>query len=127
MKMSEKTVKKFMSSVAFAQTALREHIAPPSVGSVKTRIRHASRKLKWSDSRTRECWYGRERVRISADELREIEETTGLRYGRQELKEIDAYIARAEALLANQDEDFGRPFLAAMRAFFGALAGPGAE
>ena len=125
--MSEKMVKKFMSSVAFTQHALREHIAPASIGSMKARIRHASRKLGWSDSRTRECWYGRDRVRISADELTKIEETTGLRYGRQELKEIDAYIARASALLEGQDSDFHRPFIAAMRAFFGALDRTGTE
>jgi hypothetical protein len=116
-----------MSAVEFTQYALRNHVAPPSLGSVKTRIRHASRRLGWNASRTRDCWYAYPRVSINADELRKLEETTGLHYGRQELKEIDAYIARAEALLAGQDEAFHRPFIAAMRAFFGALDRTGTE
>lgn len=113
--MSDKTVKKFMSSVAFAQHALRDHIAPPSIGSIKARIRHASRRLGWSDSRTRECWYGRDRVRVSADELRKIEETTGLHYGRQELRTNDDLIAKAEALMVGHEADFYSAFLAALR------------
>lgn len=114
--MSDKVVKKIMSSVEFTQNALRNHIAPAGVGSVKARLRHASRKLGWSASRTRECWYGRERVRISADEIKKIEETTGLRYGREELRTIDELINRADALLHGTDADFYRPFLDAMRA-----------
>lgn len=114
--MSDKLVRKFMSSVEFTQYALRNHIAPPSIGSIKARIRHASRKLGWSDSRTRECWYARERVRISADEITTIEEKTGLRYGREELRSIEELIGRADAILAHTDEDFHRPFLAALRA-----------
>lgn len=120
--MSDNQVEKSeMSSVEFAQYALRSHVAPPAVGSVKSRLRHASRRLGWTHNRVRDAWYADPRISISADEIRKIEELTGLRHGRQELKQIDAYIAHAEALLEGQDSDFHRPFVAAMRAFFGAL------
>ena len=116
-----------MSSVEFVQDALRERVAPPSIGSVKARIRHASRRLGRSPSRTKDAWYADPRISISADELRVIEETTGLRYGRQELNEIDSYIARADALMDGPDADFYRPFVAAFRAFHRALVRPGTE
>lgn len=114
--MSDNQVRKFMSSVEFTQYALRNYIAPANVGSVKARLRHASRRLGWSPSRTRECWYARDRVRVSADEIRKIEEQTGLRYGLEELRTIDELINRADALMDGADADFYRPFLAAMRA-----------
>lgn len=105
-----------MSSVEFTQYALRNHIAPPSAGSVKARLRLASRRLGWTHNRVRDAWYADDRIRISADELRAIEEQTGLRYGREELRTIDELINRADALLDGPDADFYRPFLAAMRA-----------
>ena len=110
-----------MSCAEFVQYALRERVAPPSLGNTKARIRHASRRLGWTYSRTKTAWYADHRLLLKATDLHQIEQTTGLRYGRQELKEIDAYIARAEALLVGSDEDFHRPFVAAIRAFFGAL------
>lgn len=113
-----------MSCVEFTQHALRNQIAPPSIGSVKARIRHAARRLGWSHSRAKDCWYADPRISISADELRAVEEHSGLRYGRKELKEIDALIARSTALLHGQDEDFTSAFIAALRAFHGALVGP---
>lgn len=88
-----------MSTVDFCQLALRERIAPRTVGSVKTRIHSAARKLGWSSSRTKDVWYADPRVSISAEELREIEETSGIRYGREEARELDAAIGRATALL----------------------------
>lgn len=122
--MSEKSSENSeMSSVEFVSYSLRNHVAPPGIGSVKARIRHASRKLSWTASRTKDAWYADDRICISADELRKIEETTGLRYGREELKEIDAYIARADALLDGPNADFYGPFVAAMGAFYRALAG----
>jgi hypothetical protein len=122
-KVSEKSE---MSSVEFCQRALREHVAPPQIGSVKTRLRHAARRLNWSANRVKDAWYADPRISPSADEIRDLETLTGLRYGRQELREVDAYIARAEILLGNTDADFHGPFIAAMRAFFGALDRPGA-
>jgi hypothetical protein len=115
--MSEHRVEKSeMSSVEFVQHALRDHVAPPSIGSVKARMRHASRQLGWSASRVKDAWYADPRISVGADEIRKIEETTGLRYGREELRSIEELIGRADALLAHTDEDFHRPFLAALRA-----------
>lgn len=105
-----------MSSVEFTQYALRNHIAPASLGSVKARLRHAARRLGWSHNRVRDAWYADHRISISADEIRKIEEKTGLRYGREELRTIEELIGRADAILAHTDEDFHRPFLAALRA-----------
>lgn len=113
-----------MSSVEFVQYALQHHVAPPRQGPVKARLRSASRKLGWAYSRVRDAWYADPRIRISADELRTVEQLTGLRYGRQELKEIDAYIARSTALLEGQDEDFNSAFADALRAFYRALHRP---
>ena len=82
--MSEKRSEKSeMSSVEFAQCALRERVSPPSVGSVKARLRHAARSLGWSQNRVKDIWYADPRISISADEIRKIEETTGLHYGRE--------------------------------------------
>lgn len=127
--MSEKSSEKSnMSSVEFVQDTLRNRVAPPGVGvNVSDRIRTAARRLGWSYSRTRDAWYADPRISINADEMRAIEEHAGVRYGRREVKEIDAYIARASALLEGPDPDFHRPFIAALRAFFGAVAGPGTE
>src|SRR5690606_20312953 len=87
--MSEKASEKSkMSSVEFVQTALRDHIAPPSTGSVKARLRLAARALGWSQNRVKDAWYADPRISISADEIRKVEEISGLRYGRQELQEI---------------------------------------
>lgn len=105
-----------MSSVEFTQYALRNHVAPASLGSVKARLRHAARRLGWSHNRVRDAWYADRRISISADEIRTIEEKTGLRYGREELRTLEELIGRADAILAHADEDFHRPFLAALRA-----------
>jgi hypothetical protein len=116
-----------MSSVEFCQRALREHVAPPSVGSVKARIRFAVRRLAWSENRVKDTWYADPRISMSADEVREVEQLTGLRYARAELSEIESYIARADALLAGPDADFYRPFVDAFRAFYRALASTRAQ
>jgi hypothetical protein len=129
--MSEKLSEKSkMSSVEFAQFALRERIAPKSYGSVKERLRYARVVLNrrgWSANRVRDAWYADPRISPNADEIRDLEEITGLRYGREELKELDRYIARADALLAGPDSDFHRPFIDAFRSFYRALAGTRTE
>jgi hypothetical protein len=120
--MSEKASEKSnMSRVEFAQYALRNHIAPASAGSVKARLRLATRRLGWSANRIRDAWYADPRISLSADEIRKIEEQTGLRYGREELRTNQDLIDTATALLDGMDADFHRPFLAAMRAFIGAV------
>lgn len=110
-----------MSVVEFTSSTLRSQISPPSMGSVKARIRHAARKLGWSYSRTKDAWYADPRISISAIELRAIEETAGVRYGREQIKEVDRLIAKSTALLQGQDEDFTSAFIVALRAFYGAL------
>lgn len=121
--MSEKQLEKSeMSSVDFASTALQRYVAPQASGqNIKDRIRIASRRLGWSFSRTKDVWYADPRVSISVDEMREIEEAAGIKYGRAEVRTIDDLIAKADALLDGQDADFHRPFVVAFRAFIGAL------
>lgn len=53
-----------MSSVEFVQFALRDRVAPPVLGQVKARIRHAARKLRWSASRTKDAWYADPRITV---------------------------------------------------------------
>lgn len=108
-----------MSELTWASERLQNDIAP--TGSVKDRVRHAARTLGWKYSRTRTIWYADERASIKPRELRRIEEVTGVEYGRQERREVDAIIAKADALLMGNDPDFHGPFAAAVRAFFGAL------
>lgn len=105
-----------MSSVEFTQFALRNYVAPPQIGPVKARLRHATRKLGWTPNRVKDAWYADPRISIDADELRKIEETTGLRYGREELRSLDELINRADALLDGPEADFFRPFVDAFRA-----------
>lgn len=118
-----RTEKSNMSSVEFAQYAIRNHIAPASAGSVKARLRLAARRLGWTHNRIRDAWYADPRISISADEIRKIEEQTGLRYGREELRTNQDLIDTATALLVGVDPDFHGPVVAALRAFAGALAG----
>ena len=115
--MSEKQVEKSeMSSVEFAQYALRNHVAPPSLGSVKVRLRQAARRLGWTANRVKDAWYADPRISIGADEIKKLEEITGLRYGREELRSINELINRADALLDGPEADFFRPFVDAVRA-----------
>lgn len=118
--MSENQLEKYeMCSVEFCQSALRDSIAPPSLGSVKARITKAARRLRWSVNRTKSVWYADPRISISADEMRQVEEATGIEYGRHELRTNEDLIAKAEALLQGADPDFYRSFLVAMVAFAG--------
>lgn len=103
-----------MSSVEFCQSALRERIAPPSVGSVKQRIVHAARKTGWSQSRVRDLWYADPRVSIKAEQLIKIEALSGLDFARQEVRAHDAAIDRATALLGGQDAHLIRTLVAAV-------------
>jgi hypothetical protein len=121
-KMSENRLEKSeMSSVEFASTALKRHIAPKgSAESVKERIRLAARRLGWSFSRTKDVWYADPRVSIDADELRVIEERAGITYGRAESREIDELIRKADLLLAGPEADFFRPLVDAFRQMVGA-------
>lgn len=106
---------KMSTSVEFVQSALRGRVAPPSVGSIKARIRYASRQMGWSANRTKDAWYADPRISISADELRDIERKTGLRYAQEELRTNEDLIARASALLVGHEADFYSAFFTALR------------
>jgi hypothetical protein len=109
-----------MSELAWASYQLRERVAPR--GSIKERIRSAARSLGWKYSRTKAVWYADERIALKAKEMRRIEELTGVTYGRQELRSVEALIARADTLAASEaDEGVYSAFAAAFRAFIGAL------
>jgi hypothetical protein len=112
-----------MSELTWASDMLRTRVAPANSDQyVETRIRNAAKAIGWSFSRTRDIWYKDDRVAVRPRELRQIEEYTGLRYGRQELSELDILIARADALLVgNQDKNFYRSFADGLRALAGAL------
>ena len=119
-----------MSAVEFVQFGLQQRIAPPSIGSVKARVRHASNVLalrRWSRNRVKDAWYADPRISINADEIRDIEALTGLQYGRAEVRDLDELIRKADALLDGQDTEFVRPFVDAMRSFFRSVAGTGAS
>lgn len=111
-----------MSELAFASSALRKRIAPPGrAPSVGERIRAAALDLRWTFSRTKDVWYADPRVSLKPRELRDVEETAGVRYGREELRTIDQLIANADALLDGQEADFYRPFVTAFRTMAGAF------
>ncbi|PSS62474.1 hypothetical protein C6558_20975 [Ensifer sp. NM-2] len=116
-----------MSTVEFCQSALKERIAPPSLGSVKRRITLAAREMGWSISRTKDVWYADPRVSIDGDELRAIEDKAGIEYGREEAREISELIDRADALLARSETDQNRTLVAAFRALIGVLDRAGTE
>ncbi|MCY1227193.1 hypothetical protein D9M72_394550 [compost metagenome] len=96
--------KRKMSVAVFCQGALRDEIAPRSLGSVQTRIAIAARELRWSYTRTKDVWYADPKISIRGDELSRIEAVSGLLFqARQEVRKNDDAIARAEALLGSQD------------------------
>lgn len=123
--MSEyRSEKSEMSTVDFCQKALREEIAPPSIGSVLARIRYASRRLGWSYTRTKDAWYADPRMSIKPEELFRIEAVSGLTYARQEVRKHDAAIERANALLDGQDPNLVRTVVAAVFAALGISHSP---
>jgi hypothetical protein len=123
-KMFKKTREKSkMSELAFVSCQMREIIAPK--GSVKERIRTAARRLRWSHTRTMSLWYADPRASVKPSELREVEQLSGIRYAQDELRTVNEMLARADALLDGPNADFHRPFVAAFRAFIGALDRPG--
>lgn len=122
---------KMSTTAEFAQFSLRNHIAPRAMGSVKLRLRHAAAVLtrrNWTPNRVRDLWYRDERASAPRwNEIKDLEELTGLRCGREELREVDNLIQRADGLLHGADADFYRPFIAALRALMGAPDRSGTE
>jgi hypothetical protein len=114
-----------MSVGVFTAETLKTHIAPRNSGAnVKDRIRVAARKLGWSYTRTKDAWYGDPRISISGEELRDIEEISGVTYARAEIRTNDQLIANAEVLLMGTDPDFHSAFTAGLRSFIGAFYRP---
>lgn len=117
---SEKTE---MSAVEFASRAMKRVIAPAgSAQSVKERVQLAARRLGWPISRTKDIWYADPRTRLDADELRHVEQLTGLKYGTDEVAALEDLVARADALLASQGKNCGRPLSGALWGLLGSLA-----
>ena len=117
-----------MCELAWASEMLQERIAPPgSASNKKGRIGVAASELGWRYSRVKDVWYRDERVSLKPKELREIEEVSGVEYGRKELREVDQIISRADALLEGHDPDFYGAFVAGLRAFFSALDRTGTQ
>lgn len=111
-----------MSELVWSSQMMRERIAPPGCAPSKgERIREAARLLRWKYSRAFSVWYADERVSLKPRELRQIEELTGIRYGKQEVAETDALIARATAFLERPNPRVHRSFFAALRTFVGSL------
>jgi hypothetical protein len=107
-----------MSELAFASKMLRERVSPPGRAQfVETRIRAAARDLRWNFSRAKDVWYADPRVSLKPCELRKVEELSGVKYGREEINEIDALISKANSLSVAGDTDFASAFVAAVRAF----------
>jgi len=110
-----------MTGVHQASEILQKRIAPVGLcQSVAERIRHASRKLGWSYSRTKEIWYRNARA-IQYEEMLKAKEVAGLADGKQELKEIDTLITTADQLLDRRNPVVRRALRAGFRAFLGAL------
>jgi hypothetical protein len=127
--MSENTSEKSeMSELVWASQMMRERIAPPGTGASKgERLRAAARLLRWKFSRAKDVWYADDRVSLKPQELRKIEEITGVKYGRKEVDKLDQLISRADALLESPNEDFYRPFIDAFRQALRAVARTGTE
>ena len=125
--MSEKASEKSeMSELDFASEMMRTRIAPAgSAGSKGERLRNAALALRWKYSRARNVWYADARVSIKPRELRQIEEMTGVKYGQQEVNEVDQLIARADELLGSQGEGFRSALVAALRQAISAVDRPG--
>jgi len=105
-----------MSELAWSSHILRNHIAPVAEGkNIGSRIRDCAIALRWKISRVNSVWYEDERTSIKPKELREIEHLSGLKYGQEEVSELDALITRADTLLNGTDADFHSAFFDAVR------------
>jgi hypothetical protein len=116
-----------MNRAEFCQDILQRKIAPIAAGNVAERIRLCAQRLGWSISRTRDVWYADYRVRIRPEEIEKIEQIAGVRYERSEASKVKGAISRADAFLADEDENFHRAFDAAMRTFISVFHRPRAE
>lgn len=99
-----------MSSVAEASALLRRVAGPREAGdSVKLLIRRASKRLKWSFTRTKDVWY-RDARRIDSIEMDRLRDKVAELEARQAIASVVALRQR----LAEADEDFHGPTIAAL-------------
>jgi hypothetical protein len=116
--MSEKSEKvsemQFVSTAAEAAFLIRRVAEPRPVGdSAKAALVRVSRRLSsWSFNRVKDVWYGDQRIRISADELRELRRAARIHALEQEatheLRLLNERIARVEEALFAQAADMDR-------------------
>jgi diadenosine tetraphosphate (Ap4A) HIT family hydrolase len=117
-----------MTAVAEAAKLLREVAAPvPAGDSVKAAIGRAASRVgkhiaphfapRWHAGRAEDIWRGEARGvwAEEMDAIRRAADAKSAEEARSELAELDARLARLEALLV-QDEDFNRPQVDAWRA-----------
>jgi hypothetical protein len=89
--------------------------------SLKSVFRRLRRKLtNWSDNRIRDIWRRDSRIRVRAEEVKQLRALSGTRsmYGAaadNELAELRQRISRLEALLERTDPAFHGPQLDALR------------
>jgi hypothetical protein len=92
---------------------------------------HAQSVMKrkgWTANRVRDLWYLDPRASEPKwEEINDLEQITGLKYARQELRTNDQLISQADALLEGVHADFYGPLVAALRAFTSALSGARVE
>jgi hypothetical protein len=117
-----------LTAVAEASRRLREIAQPvPAGDTVKAAINRATRAVakhlaphfhaRWHAGRAEDIWRGEARG-VWAEEMDAIRAAADAKAGeeaRNELSELDARLARLEALLV-QDEEFARPHVDAYRA-----------
>lgn len=108
-------------SISTAAQILKNKIAPVGLcQSVAERIRHASRKLGWSYSRTRDVWYENARS-LHYHEMQRAQEVAGLANAKEELQNVDTLIANADHLLDRRNPVVRRAIRAGLRAFLQSL------
>jgi hypothetical protein len=98
-----------------ASTMLRDYAAEswPRMNH-KGRLRELSRKLPWTDRRVRSVYNGESGVSLRAAEKADIERLTN-EANQDDFQALQARVARLEAALLSQDEEFHQPTLAAIR------------
>jgi hypothetical protein len=104
-----------LRDVAFASDLLRTRVSPPLIGSVKSRINSAARRLKWSASRVKDVWYQDARL-IRACEMDRLKAVARVSEDERETAETIRSIARLAARLASVDAEFHGPEIDRLRA-----------
>ena len=112
-----------MSALVEASTIVRQLADPATAGyCVKAAINSAFnrlRKFNWTYNRVRDVWYAREKVSITADELKQLRRAARLAKeeaeATDEIAQLRSRLARLENLLLTADEAFHSESITAMR------------